>query len=217
MLCAVSPLFAYPSAREGEWCAESSVETLELGVGKTAAATALTRRLTQGPSVSAVVLVGVCGAFPKPHLRDPEVAREILDLCVITRELFGDEGVYVPGGFSTVEELGFGTKVPLAACERRSRAMVERLGAHPSMGLTVSSCSGTDQASAERGKLGAAVESMEGASVAYVCGVHQVPWVQLRCVSNYTGDRAPAKWRLDEALARLAQAADAVAEMEGII
>ena len=217
MLRSVSLLIAYPSAREGEWDAANGVETLELGVGKTAAAATLAGRLVQGPPVGAVILVGVCGAFPRAHLQNPTMAREILELCVITSEVFGDEGVETPAGFLTVEDLGFGSSVPLSACEHRSRKIAERLGVHASVGLTVSTCSGTDLRSVERGRLGAAVESMEGASVAHVCRVHNVPWVQLRCVSNYTGDRTADKWRLDEALAKLGDAATRVTNMEDLV
>jgi futalosine hydrolase len=217
MLGPVSVLIAYPSMREGEWDAANGVETLELGVGKTSAAATLAGRLVQGPPVGVVILVGVCGAFPRAHLQNPTMAREILELCVVTREGFGDEGVETPAGFLTMEDLGFGGSVPLSACEHRSKKIAERLGAHLAVGLTVSSCSGTDARSVERGRLGAAVESMEGASVAHVCGVHNVPWVQLRCVSNYTGDRTADAWRLDEALAKLAQAATLVTHMEDLV
>ena len=116
-----------------------------------------------------------------------------------------------------LEDLGFGSSVPLSACEHRSRKIAERLGVHASVGLTVSTCSGTDLRSVERGRLGAAVESMEGAGVAHVCGVHHVPWVQLRCVSNYTGNRTASTWRLDEALAKLGQAAALVTRMEDLV
>jgi len=216
MLCAVSSLFVYASPREGAWSAENSVETLALGVGKTAAATTLTRRLANGPPVTAVVLVGVCGAFPKEHLIGAGEQRDVLDLCVVTREIFGDEGVHTPDGFLSVEDLGFGSKLRLVACERRSKLVIQRIGGHRSVGVTVSTCSGTDESSIERGKLGASVESMEGASVAHVCGVHGVPWVQLRCVSNYTGDRTPDRWRLDEALSTLAEATREISMMEGL-
>lgn len=216
MLPGVSLLFAYAATREGEWRAHTSVETLELGVGKTAAAASLTRRLMQGPRVHAVVLVGVCGAYPEEHLSGGSEGRTLLDLCVVSRESFGDEGVLTPDGFLSVRDLGFADDVPLAACEARSARVAKLLGAHTSVGLTVSSCSGTDELSRIRGGWGAAVESMEGASVAFVCQHHQIPWVQLRCVSNYTGDRAPEKWRLDEALERLAEATRSIAEMEGL-
>jgi futalosine hydrolase len=65
----------------------------------------------------------------------------------------------------------------------------------------VSTCSGTDARSRQRATLtGAAVETMEGAAMAAASEACGVPWIQLRAVSNWTGDRNPEAWRLPEAL-----------------
>jgi futalosine hydrolase len=45
---------------------------------------------------------------------------------------------------------------------------------------------------------------MEGAAIALACAHAGVPWVQLRAVSNLTGDRDRAGWDRDRALAALA-------------
>jgi futalosine hydrolase len=49
----------------------------------------------------------------------------------------------------------------------------------------------------------AAIETMEGAAVALVCRKLSIPLVQLRSVSNRTGDRERAAWDLDGACAPL--------------
>lgn len=48
-----------------------------------------------------------------------------------------------------------------------------------------------------------AIESMEGAALHYVCLQEQVPFIQLRSVSNYVGERDKANWKMKEAIGNL--------------
>lgn len=43
------------------------------------------------------------------------------------------------------------------------------------------------------------VESMEGAAVFYVCKMEDVPVIQIRAISNYTGVRDRYNWKIQEA------------------
>jgi futalosine hydrolase len=47
------------------------------------------------------------------------------------------------------------------------------------------------------------VESMEGAAFHYVCLQEGIPFVQLRAVSNFIGERDKAKWKMHEAICNL--------------
>src|SRR5688572_30487980 len=47
------------------------------------------------------------------------------------------------------------------------------------------------------------VESMEGAAFHYVCLQEKIPFVQLRSISNYIGERNKSKWKLTEAISNL--------------
>ncbi len=42
-------------------------------------------------------------------------------------------------------------------------------------------------------------ESMEGAALHYVCLMEKIPFLQIRSVSNITGERDKSKWKLKEA------------------
>lgn len=46
-------------------------------------------------------------------------------------------------------------------------------------------------------------ESMEGAALHYVCLSEGVPFVQLRSISNYIGERNKKKWDMSESILRL--------------
>ncbi len=50
---------------------------------------------------------------------------------------------------------------------------------------------------------GADLESMEGAALHYVCLQEDIPFLQLRSISNYAGERDKTKWMMKEAIANL--------------
>ena len=52
-------------------------------------------------------------------------------------------------------------------------------------------------------KYGAAIESMEGAAFHYVALREKIPFIQMRAVSNYAGERDKTKWKMKEAVAVL--------------
>ena len=44
---------------------------------------------------------------------------------------------------------------------------------------------------------------MEGAALHYVGLMEKIPFIQLRAVSNYTGERNKKKWKMKEAIVNL--------------
>jgi futalosine hydrolase len=199
----MSTLFVYAAPREGAWLAGRQLATLELGVGKIAAATSLTAALIERrPQV--VFQFGVCGAYPARHLRPGLAGLHVLDTCVVASEIVVDAGVQTPAGFLNLAQLGLGAPVVMVADVARSRAVAALLECPLVAGATVSTGAGVEELSqAYAARSGAQVESMEGGAVAAVCRRFDVPHVQLRVVSNCTGDRALAGWDLDGAIAKL--------------
>jgi futalosine hydrolase len=47
------------------------------------------------------------------------------------------------------------------------------------------------------------VESMEGAALHYVCLMENIPFLQIRSVSNYIGERNKKKWNMKESIQNL--------------
>jgi futalosine hydrolase len=168
-----------------------------IGVGKAAAAMRTTQLLlAERPTW--LLLIGVCGAYPESGL-------EVGALCLVGEDLLADEGVALPGGgFMGLAEMGLGEIGPFIADPARTRSAAALLAVPVLRGATVSTCSGDDAHSrALAGRSGAQVETMEGAAVLQVCRALAVPVVQLRCVSNRTGDRERAGWDLRGAIDRL--------------
>lgn len=71
-------------------------------------------------------------------------------------------------------------------------------------GITVNEIS-TNGARIEQYRLqwNAQVESMEGAVLHYACLMEQIPFLQLRSISNFIGERDKAKWKMKEAVHNL--------------
>jgi len=137
-------------------------------------------------------------------------------MVVATASAWADEGVRTPTEFLPCSRLGFpigpypGELVPVD--EPLSAAIAGRLGAVRGVIATVSSCSGTDAAAGDvAARCGAIAEGMEGAAVGHAAAMLGIPFVEVRAISNTTGDRSRQVWALGPGLAALADAACAVA------
>jgi futalosine hydrolase len=194
------------------------VEMVVTGVGKANAAAGVARVFDPARH-GVVVSLGVGGALPRSKLK-------LLDVVVATRSEYADEGVVTPGKFVDIAACGFGPGQGIgsggpgvggmgvdgdaALAARLATALQARAG----VVATVSTCSGRNRAAVivvER--TGAIVEAMEGAAVGFTVKrmAHEaavaVPFVEVRVVSNSTGNRARQRWDLKGALALLGEVA----------
>lgn len=191
----MSILWAYAHPKEAEGL--ELPNGVELGVGKIEASLALTRRLCAGlPEL--VVNFGVAGVFPGSGL-------DVGDVCLVTEETLADEGVVTEDGFADLVELKLADRRVWTANADWAHRLSEALGEPRWVrGTTVSTISGTDDvAAAYAERVSSVVESMEGAAVARVCEAFDVPWVQVRSISNRVGERSKGGWDIGRAKAAL--------------
>ncbi len=191
----------------------AAVVLLPGGMGKTNAAHALTALLETRP-VRGVVGFGIGGAYPGSGL-------EVGGIALATAAVYGDDGVQAPAGWMSTEGIGiplwqsgearrFNTFALDAPRVERARTALADAGYDVRTGpfVTVSCCSGTaalGMMMAERVP-GALCEGMEGAALAHVAAIYEVPFLELRAVSNLVEDRDMSRWRIPAA-AEAAQAA----------
>ncbi len=192
------------------------------GVGKGSAA--FTAGLLFGArTFRALVSVGCAGAFRDSGLSPGEVV-------IADREILSDEGTMSPAGFLDLEQLS------LPAAEVRARALsgtVEpiynlvpirpplRLDAADLAALsrelgfpiragpvsTASTCSGTDARAREvAARWRPMAESMEGGALALAALRSGIPFLEVRGISNFTGDRDRAAWQVGLAVERASAA-----------
>ena len=169
-----------------------------------------------------MLLFGIGGAYPAKHLRHGLRALHLGELCVVERDRSVDDGVLTPDGFIGLDELGiagdagFGANAggEEIADPELTETIAATLDCPRVVGATVSTGAGTDPLSqAYALRSGAQIESMEGAAVAAVCRQLEVPFAQLRAVSNLTGTRDLGAWAVEPAVARLELAIEALSSV----
>jgi futalosine hydrolase len=200
--------------REASCFRDVGIPVVVSGVGRVNAAIATTLALAartgETPS-PLVVSAGIAGSLPSEH---GEPAVPIGAVVLGSAAHAAEEGIQTPGGFRTIGELGF----PIAsfAPDNRIPADTEGLArlqrvlpdAHLGDIATVATCSGTDALAVEMARRTSAIaEAMEGAGVLHAARLLGGRAVEIRVISNTTGDRERQVWRLDEAFARLAEVA----------
>ncbi len=166
------------------------------GIGRVNAAAATTEAILRDGPFDAVLNAGVAGALPGSSL-------SIGDAVVASRCVYAEEGMITPAGFAGMAGMGFslgdfeGNAVPVD--ERLLSILSRRFRTGPI--ATVATCSGTDAAAAEIARrTGALAEAMEGAAVVHAARRRGAPAIELRTISNTTGDRDRQVWDLRRAI-----------------
>ena len=167
---------------------------LHTGIGTVNAAHALTCQLEQQlPDL--VIQFGIGGAYVPTGL-------PIRSVVLATEEVYGDVGVVTPEGWKPVDEIG----IPLVQGDppRFNRFPLDPqlvataagiCGVRSGPFVTVSQCSGIQAVGdALHSRFNALCESMEGAAAAHICTLYDVPFLEVRGISNLVEDRQPARW-----------------------
>jgi futalosine hydrolase len=198
------------------------VDVLAAGVGPAAAAAGTAAALTAAALESApyclVVSAGIGGGFPP--------VAPVGTVVVADAIVAADLGAETPGGFLSVETLGFGrsTHLPPPKLVRRVTEVLDQpqtaagtavdgsgRAGPPTVAapvLTVSTATGSAERAA--GHLArhprAGAEAMEGFGVAEAAVAHRVPVLEIRAVSNQVGPRDRTAWKIGSALDSLRHA-----------
>ena len=175
---------------------------LVAGVGPVETALQLTRYLCEkNVPVQAVLNYGVAGAYLQPAERRQA---GLLDLCLAITEIAGDFGICCGDDMEHLPARLAGP-VSYAADQMLTGQCQDILHSanevvHLGSFITVNGASGTQRRGESlRAKWNGLCENMEGAAVARVCEAFGLPFIELRCVSNFVEDRNLALWRLEEA------------------
>lgn len=173
---------------------KNKVNTYVLGVGSLQFGLALQSMVTlQAQQHDLLILIGMAGAAGGKHS---------LGECVcIQNDVQGDVGAFENGHFSDLVDLKLIT--PTIAYENFNQYN------HPlltdltfAQSITVNSVTEDKHINQLRlGKYHASVENMEGAAFHLLCNENKIPFLHLRGISNYIGERDKSKWKLDEAKA----------------
>jgi len=179
------------------------------GMGKVNAAHAAALMIAEF-SPDALLIFGVGGAYPAS-------GAVVGDIALAQVEIAGDEGVLTHDGFKDMEYIGIpllktATSVifttypaPEPLLKQALHTLVTssepgRTDVHFGPFITLSTCTGTTARARElEERYHGLCENMEGAAAAQVAGLHAIPWLEVRGISNIVEDRDMQKWDIPKA------------------
>jgi futalosine hydrolase len=174
-----------------------NIDVLLAGVGPIAAS-ANTAKVLATHDYGLVISAGIGGGF--------STRAEVGSLVVASEIVSADLGVETLEGFSSFDEMGFGSNTVQVDPNLVNRMMGSLHTANfPVITgpiITVSTATGTSAGTTEMCKRvpGAVAEGMEGYGVALAAHTFGVPAVEIRAISNPVGPRDRDAWKIKEAL-----------------
>ena len=182
--------------------ADAKADVVVGGAGPAAAAAAASSALAGG-RYDLVLCAGIGGGFAPLTPGAVAVASSIV---------FADLGAESPDGFVPVSDLGFGARERYDVGAALAVELADRAGGHLGTVLTVATVTGTAATAATLARRfpDAVAEGMEGAGVAAAAALHDVPFGEIRALSNLVGPRDRAAWQIPLALEALGRAVAAV-------
>lgn len=198
------------AATKGEWLptynaintTKKHVLFYESGVGILSTTVALMKLIaTEKPDL--IIQAGIAGTF--------DTTKPLGKVVVIKNETMGDLGVTEKGQWKDVFDLQlintnqqpFKKKIlPNPWIKQYNILKLPAVNA-----VTINQIS-TNKKQIEQliQKYNPVIESMEGAALHYVCLDANIPFIQIRAISNYVGERNKTKWLLKESIANLNEA-----------
>jgi len=131
-------------------------------------------------------------------------------VVVVSKDTVGDLGVVENGKWKTIADLGLeaGGFHPSVNgwLENTNRRLLSQSGLKKVKAVSINQIS-TDEEVIRliRKRFSPDIETMEGASVHFIGLMEKIPFLQIRAISNYIGERDKKKWKLDLAIKSLNQ------------
>lgn len=194
---------------------QAGVDVIIGGLGAVNTAHTLTRHLSAHPRPSLVIQTGIAGAYVPAGL-------PVGSVVLATEEMYGDVGVITPAGWLPCDAIG----IPLVDARDGHPARFNQFPCDPQLVaraaaiagpsitrtgrfLTLAQVTGVAATGDELyRRFNALCESMEGAAAAHICAIYDIPFLEVRGISNLVEDRNRDSWRVREA----AEAAQAVVQ-----
>lgn len=189
---------------------DARFDVIVSGVGQAASA-AVTSQVLSKNTYDLVMCIGIAGGFsPIANVGSVSLATDIIA---------ADLGVQTKEGFVPINKLGFGVNsfridenlvLQISNALRKSPLTV-------AVGpiVTVSTATGTKETEIRLSKQhpGVVAEAMEGFGVAMAASIYNVPFVEIRAISNLVGPRDRDSWKIEEALDRIREVSTILKEV----
>lgn len=198
LLCAATELEIQPTINFIKEEKIQNVEVLITGVGMTTTVYTLTKSiLNKKPDF--ILQAGVAGCLDKNL--------PLTKIVLVENENIGDLGVLENGSFKTLFDLNLVQKDFFPWKNGKLCNNIDFLKLYNlkiADGVTVNEIStDAERIKYYRDRLNASIESMEGAALHFVALQEKIPFLQIRSISNFVGERDKSKWMMKEAIATL--------------
>jgi futalosine hydrolase len=147
-----------------------------------------------------IIQAGIAGSF--------DTTITLGSVVAVKEEFVGDLGVEENGLFNDVFDMKLEDENAFPYTQRKlvnpHLSKFNLLQLDEVTGLTINEISTRGKRIEQlKSKYNPVIESMEGAALHYVGLQMQVPFIQIRAISNYVGERDKVKWRFNEAFENL--------------
>ncbi|SIT14542.1 futalosine hydrolase [Filimonas lacunae] len=171
------------------------------GVGLLATAFSLTKLIYE-EKPDLIIQAGIAGCF--------DTTQPLAKVLVIKDESLADTGVQEEGRWKDIFDLKL-EKPGYPPFEKRRLSnpwlpQYNLLKLPEVSAITINTITtGEKRIQQIRKKYNPVIESMEGAALHYACRQTNTPFIQIRAISNYIGERDKSKWRIKDAIGELNQ------------
>jgi futalosine hydrolase len=198
LLCAATEFEIEPVRSWLQQNKQYNVDIVISGIGLVSATYHITKAVAQ-KRPGMLIMGGIAGAF------DPSIP--MAAVRAIRHEMLGDMGVEELGRFNSLFAMQLLELDHFPYTDGRLTANEEvlaRTGLLIADGISVNEIStSVKRREYYSNELGAAVESMEGAALHFIGLMENIPFLQIRGISNTVGERDKANWVMNEAISNL--------------
>ncbi len=174
------------------------VDKLITGVGVPATLYHLQKKLQQ-KEYDLVIQAGIAGTFHH--------AIELGEVVLVKQDTFADIGMEEQKNFKTIFDAGFAEKDAFPFSDGwlvNPNNHFQLSSLRQAKAITVNKVSDSMlQKQQAILQFSPEIESMEGAALHYVCLQENIPFLQIRSVSNAVGERDKSRWKIKEAIEHL--------------
>jgi len=198
LLCAATRFEIEPIIQHIESQKVKNIDILLTGVGLTAATYQLTRYVCKNrPQL--IIQAGIAGAL--------DYNLELGSVVAVESEIIGDLGVMEQDRFHSLFDMNFIQKNETPWTNGRlvnTFEIMDQLILSRLQGVSINEITTLpSRIDHYKNALGASIESMEGAALHYVGLMENIPFLQVRSLSNFAGERDKSKWQLKNAIENL--------------
>lgn len=140
------------------------------------------------------LLAGLAGGIPN----DTRLGQVVK----VGRDVQGDLGVFENGNYTTFEDIHLVPKNELRIDYNIVDDVMDHLEIRNSLS-TNTLLQDTKMNALRHSKYNTEIENMEGAAFQQICEEYEVPYLQLRAISNFIGQRDKTQWKIKTALNNL--------------